>query len=81
MGEPDWKRLHLKKTLAVTFVWEEPDPDHQETLVTVTFEPAAPGTRLILDQGLFKTPARWELHRAGWSETLGRLELALRERA
>jgi uncharacterized protein YndB with AHSA1/START domain len=61
--------------LSYTFIYEEPDRDDQETLVTLTFEPtdSGTGTRLILDQGPFKTPARLELHRAGWTETLERL--------
>jgi uncharacterized protein YndB with AHSA1/START domain len=63
--------------LAFTFSYEEPDPDDQETLVTLTFEAGNPGTRLVLDQGPFKTAARWDLHRDGWAQTLERLELAL----
>jgi uncharacterized protein YndB with AHSA1/START domain len=60
--------------LVYTFAYEEPDPDDQETLVTLTFEPADSGTRLVLDHGPFKTEPRWELHRVGWTETLERLE-------
>jgi uncharacterized protein YndB with AHSA1/START domain len=64
--------------LAYTFEWEEPDVDDQETLVTLTFAEAANGgTRLVLDQGQFRTEARYELHRDGWIETLARLEDAL----
>jgi uncharacterized protein YndB with AHSA1/START domain len=63
--------------LVYTFVYEEPDPDDQETLVALTVQPADPGTRLILEQGPFKTVARLELHRHGWTETLRRLELSL----
>ena len=60
--------------LAFTFAWEEPDPEDQETLVTLTFAPAGAGTHLILDQEPFKTKPRLELHRKGWTETLERLE-------
>jgi uncharacterized protein YndB with AHSA1/START domain len=60
--------------LSFSFVYEEPDPDDQETLVTVTFEPTDPGTRVILDQGSFKTEARLDLHREGWTDTLERFE-------
>jgi uncharacterized protein YndB with AHSA1/START domain len=63
--------------LAFTFVYEEPDPDDQETLVTVVFEPAEQGTRAVLEQGPFKTEARWALHRDGWTDSLERLEQAL----
>ena len=62
------------RRLNFTFVYEEPDPDDQETFVTVTFEPTDPGTRVTLDQGPFKTAERLELHRQGWTDTLGRLE-------
>ena len=66
--------VEAPRRLAYTFVYEEPDPDDLETLVTVTFEPTDPGTRLILDHGPFKTAPRWDLHRAGWTDTLERLE-------
>jgi len=46
-------------------------------VVTLTFEPTYPGTRIIVEQGPFKTAARLELHRDGWTETLGRLSVAL----
>ena len=66
--------IEAPRRLVYTFAYEEPDPDDQETLVTLTFEPADGGTRLVLDQGPFKTKSRWELHRVGWTETLERLE-------
>ena len=86
MQPPDGDVFHIRGTfraveasrrLIFTFIYEEPDPDDQETLVTLTFEPADAGTRVILDQGPFKTPARLELHRDGWTETLERLERSL----
>lgn len=63
--------------LVYTFIYEEPDPADRETLVTLTFESVDPGTRVILDHGLFKTAERLELHRVGWTETLERLERSL----
>jgi uncharacterized protein YndB with AHSA1/START domain len=81
MQPPDGEIFHIKGTfrtveaplrLGFTFSYEEPDPDDQETLVRLTFEPADPGTRLVLDQGPFRTPTRLELHRVGWTETLER---------
>jgi len=83
MQPPDGDAFHLGGTFRVieaprrlvfTFAWEEPDPDDQETLVTVTLEPASAGTHLVLDQERFKTGPRRELHRDGWTETLERLE-------
>ena len=86
MQPPDGDVFHIRGTfraveaprrLVFTFIYEEPDPDDQETLVTLTFEPADAGAHVILDQGPFKTPARLELHRDGWTETLERLERSL----
>jgi uncharacterized protein YndB with AHSA1/START domain len=62
------------RRLSFTFVYEEPDPDDQETRVTLTLEPLDSGTRITLDQGPFKTRARLELHREGWTDTLERLD-------
>lgn len=83
MQPPEGDTFHLGGTFQVvegptrlvfTFAWEEPDPDDQETVVTLTFAAAGAGTHLVLDQQPFKTKPRWELHREGWSETLERLE-------
>jgi uncharacterized protein YndB with AHSA1/START domain len=82
MQPPEGDAFHIRGTfraveaprrLAYTFVYEEPDPDDQETLVTLIFEPAEQGTRIVLEQGPFKSAARWALHRDGWTQTLERL--------
>jgi uncharacterized protein YndB with AHSA1/START domain len=72
-----FRTVEASRHLAFTFVYEEPDPDDQETLVSVTFEPAEQGTRVVLEQGPFKTVARCELHRDGWTDSLERLEQTL----
>ena len=86
MQPPEGDAFHIRGTfrtveaprhLAFTFVYEEPDPDDQETLVTVTFEPAEQGTRVVVEQRPFKTAARCALHRDGWTDSLERLEQAL----
>ena len=86
MQPPDGGVFHIRGTfravepprcLIFSFIYEEPDPDDQETLVTLAFEPTDSGTRVILDHGPFKTEARLELHRQGWTETLERLERSL----
>ena len=69
-----FRAIEAPRRLAYTFAYEEPDPDDQETLVTLEFVPAGAGTRLVLDQGPFKTEPRLELHRVGWTETFERLE-------
>ena len=73
----EFREVDVPRRLVYTFVWEEADPDDQETVVTLTFERTGDDTRLVLDQGPFKTEARHELHRAGWTETLERLERAV----
>lgn len=69
-----FREVEAQRRLVYTFAYEEPDPDDQETLVTVTFEPEAAGTRLTLDQGPFRTGARLELHRVGWAQIFERLD-------
>lgn len=62
-------------TLGFTFVYEEPTPDDQETVVHLSFDPAAAGgTSLVVRQAPFRTEERRALHEAGWTETLERLE-------
>jgi uncharacterized protein YndB with AHSA1/START domain len=73
-----FRAVEAPRRLVFTFSYEEPDPDDQETLVTLTLDPEEAGTRLVLDQEPFRTAARWELHRQGWTETLERLEQSLR---
>ena len=72
-----FRAVEVPRRLIFTFIYEEPDPDDQETLVTLTFEPTDAGTRVTLDQGPFKTAARLGLHRDGWTETLERCERSL----
>jgi uncharacterized protein YndB with AHSA1/START domain len=73
----EFREVDPPRRLVYTFEWEEPDPDDQETVVTLSFVPEGQGTRIVLDQGPFKTEARYELHRAGWTDTFERLEAAL----
>ncbi len=72
-----FRAVEPPQRLSYTFTYEEPDPDDQETLVTLTFESTDGGTRVVLDQGPFKTAARLGLHRDGWTETLERFERSL----
>lgn len=73
----EYREVAAPRRLVYTFVWEEPTPDDQETVVTLTFEHMGEDTRLVLDHGPFKTEARHELHLVGWTETLERLERAV----
>ena len=82
MQPPDQEAFHLRgkyleidppQRLVFTFEYEEPDPDDQVTLVTLSFFDHRDGTRLVFEQGSFATQARYELHETGWSETFDRL--------
>ena len=83
MQPPKGQEFHLSGTfrqidplrrLVYTFEWEEPDPDDQETVVTLSFFDDGDQTKLVLDQAPFATEARHALHEAGWTETLERLQ-------
>jgi uncharacterized protein YndB with AHSA1/START domain len=63
--------------LAYTFAWEDPDADDVETLVELSFSDLAVATRVVMDQGDFKTEARRELHRDGWTESFDKLQALL----
>ena len=64
--------------LAFSFEWQPPDPDDQETLAQLSFGANEDSTEVHLEQGPFKSEARRELHRAGWTESLDRLAEVLR---
>jgi uncharacterized protein YndB with AHSA1/START domain len=72
-----FREVEAPRRLTFTFIYEEPDPDDQETLVEVTFEASGPDTRVTLDQGPFKTSGRMVLHRDGWTDSLDELERSL----
>jgi uncharacterized protein YndB with AHSA1/START domain len=82
MQPPDGDVFHLTgefraveppARLALTFVWEPPDPDDQETLAELTLRDARGGTEVTLVQGPFATQARKQLHEDGWTEGFDRL--------
>ncbi len=69
----EFREVDPPRQLAYTFRWEDPDPDDQETVVTLAFRELGESTKLTLDQGPFATEARYELHYAGWLDGLERL--------
>jgi uncharacterized protein YndB with AHSA1/START domain len=70
----EFRGIDAPRLLSYTFWWEQPDPDDQETLVTLSFAEDDEGTRLTVDHGVFRTGARLALHVRGWAETLDRLD-------
>jgi uncharacterized protein YndB with AHSA1/START domain len=82
MQPPDGEVFHLSgefrevdapARLAYTFRWEEPDPDDQETVVTLTLRDLGGATELVLAQAPFATEARRALHEQGWTDSFERL--------
>jgi uncharacterized protein YndB with AHSA1/START domain len=73
----EFREVEPPNRLVYTFIWEEPDPDDQETLVTLALEELGESTRLTLDQAPFATEARLALHRDGWSNSFERLRTVL----
>jgi uncharacterized protein YndB with AHSA1/START domain len=82
MQPPDGEAFHLSgefqevnapAQLAYTFWWEEPDPDDQKTLVTLTLRDLGDATELGLNQGPFATEERRALHEQGWTDSFERL--------
>jgi uncharacterized protein YndB with AHSA1/START domain len=83
MQPPDGEVFHLSgqfrevdppARLAYTFWWEEPHPDDQETVVTLTLRDLGDATELVLAQGPFATEGRRALHEQGWTDGLERLQ-------
>ena len=70
----EFREVDRPSGLAYTFRWEPPDPDDVETLVELSLVERGDSTEVLLTQGTFKTEARRELHRDGWTDTFDRLE-------
>lgn len=49
-------------------------PDDVETVVGLSFSDLGESTEVVYTQGPFKTEARRELHRGGWTESFDKLE-------
>ena len=55
-------------------MWEPPDPDDRETVVTLSFRDLDGSTEVDFTQGEFVTEQRRALHEQGWTESFGRLQ-------
>jgi uncharacterized protein YndB with AHSA1/START domain len=60
--------------VAYTFRWEDPDPDDQETVVTLSLGDLGESTELVFTQRAFATEGRRALHEQGWTDGLNRLQ-------
>src|SRR6266540_3159628 len=60
--------------LVYTFLWEPPDPDDRETVVTLSFRDLDGSTQVDFTQGVFATEERRALHEQGWTESFERLQ-------
>jgi uncharacterized protein YndB with AHSA1/START domain len=86
MQPPDGELFHLHgefrevdppSRLAYTFVWDPPNPDDRETVVTLSLRDRGEQTEVSLNQGEFATEERWALHEGGWSDSFKKLERLL----
>jgi uncharacterized protein YndB with AHSA1/START domain len=72
-----YRELVPEKRLVFTWGWEDDNGKRgHETEVTVTFEAAPGGTRLVLRQRPFEDKDSRDRHRKGWESSLNCLELA-----
>jgi uncharacterized protein YndB with AHSA1/START domain len=87
MQPPEGELFHLDgvfrevdppSLLSYTFVWDPPDPDDRETVVTLALADRGAETDVALTQGEFATEERLALHDGGWSESFEKLEDLLR---
>jgi uncharacterized protein YndB with AHSA1/START domain len=70
----EFREVDSPVRLAYTFLYEDPDPDDVETLVSLSFRDLGESTEVAVTQGPFKTEARRALHRTGWTDSFDKLE-------
>jgi uncharacterized protein YndB with AHSA1/START domain len=78
VGDPfylggEFREIEPPVRLAYTFIYEDPDPDDLETLVSVSLGDLGTSTEVALTQGPFKTEARRALHERGWTDSFDKL--------
>lgn len=74
----EFREVEAPSRLSYTFVWDPPDPNDRETLVTLSLDERGGQTEVALTQGEFATEERLALHDGGWSESFEKLEQLLR---
>ena len=76
----EFREVEPPARLAYTFRWDPPDPDDQQTVVTLSLRERDARTEVLLTQGAFATEERRALHERGWTDSFARLAQALGER-
>jgi uncharacterized protein YndB with AHSA1/START domain len=81
-GEPfylvgEFREVEAPARLVFTFAYEDPDPDDVANLVELSFRDLGESTEIGFTQEPFKTDARRELHRNGWTDSFDKLERLL----
>jgi uncharacterized protein YndB with AHSA1/START domain len=76
----EFREVDPPARLVYTFVYEDPDPDDVETLAELSFRDLGESTEVVFTQGPFKTEARRELHRNGWTDSFDKLEQLISRR-
>jgi uncharacterized protein YndB with AHSA1/START domain len=65
-----YRVIERPRRLVFTWAWDQDDGSRgHETEVTVTFEPAPGGTKLVLQQQSFVEKESLDKHRHGWSSS------------
>jgi uncharacterized protein YndB with AHSA1/START domain len=70
----EFREVDPPSRISYTFVWDPPDTDDRETLVTLTLAERGEATEVELTQGEFATQERLDLHDGGWTESFEKLQ-------
>ena len=81
-GDPFWLtgeflEVDAPARLRYSFLYEAPDPEDRETIVTFALADLGATTEVVVEQGEFATERRRALHEQGWTDTLDRLREVL----
>jgi uncharacterized protein YndB with AHSA1/START domain len=69
-----YRAIEPPKRLVMSWAWhDDTGARGHETEITVTFEPAPGGTRLVLTQQEFATVGERDAHAAGWTSSFNKL--------
>jgi uncharacterized protein YndB with AHSA1/START domain len=73
-----YREIVQDELLVFTHMWEEDDgtPEH-ETVVTVHFADEGGGTRVTMEQSIFRSVESRDGHMGGWTQCLEKLEAHL----